>query len=240
MGIFVKSNRVTPWEKQQYATSNKLHLPALALCQSSDHYINKEDPFLPALHRLRYILQGIKKVEAENGIDRRERFPMTPNILRRIKAMQYWSHHRKHSVIATTASPTKYCIAKALAENALAKKWNFVACGFDGIMQTLHTLIFFATCFGKSVHYWYLLVCSKLEPLVPWASAFSDIRNSFKRPTRELWVSLEKPMDQYQKQPTVDGLNRKACSWAQAYQGSTPLMNAGQYTYCPSVNHKHQ
>ena len=46
-----------------------------------------EDPFLPALHRLRYILQGIKKVEAEKGIDRRERLPMTPHILRHIKAM---------------------------------------------------------------------------------------------------------------------------------------------------------
>ena len=46
-----------------------------------------EDPFLPALHRLQYILQGMKKVEAEKGVDRRERLPITPHILRRIKAM---------------------------------------------------------------------------------------------------------------------------------------------------------
>ena len=46
-----------------------------------------EDPFLPVLHRLRYILQGMKKVEAEKGIDRRERLHMTPHILRRIKVM---------------------------------------------------------------------------------------------------------------------------------------------------------
>ena len=45
------------------------------------------DPFLPALHRLQYIMQGIKKDEAEKGIDRRVRLPMTPNILRRIKAV---------------------------------------------------------------------------------------------------------------------------------------------------------
>ena len=31
-----------------------------------------EELFLPALHRLRYILQGIKNVEAEKGIDCRE------------------------------------------------------------------------------------------------------------------------------------------------------------------------
>ena len=35
------------------------------------------DPFLPALHRLQYIMQGIKKDEAEKGIDRRVRLPMT-------------------------------------------------------------------------------------------------------------------------------------------------------------------
>ena len=46
-----------------------------------------EDPFLPVLHRLRYILQGMKKVEAEKGIDRRERLHMTLHILRRIKVM---------------------------------------------------------------------------------------------------------------------------------------------------------
>ena len=46
-----------------------------------------EDPFLPVLHQLQYILQGMKKVEAEKGMDRRERLPMTPHILRCIKAM---------------------------------------------------------------------------------------------------------------------------------------------------------
>ena len=37
-----------------------------------------EDPFLPVLHRLQYILESIKKVEAEKSIDCRERLLITP------------------------------------------------------------------------------------------------------------------------------------------------------------------
>ena len=38
--------------------------------------------FLVSRHRLHYTLQGIKRSEAEKGTERRERLPITPNILR--------------------------------------------------------------------------------------------------------------------------------------------------------------
>ena len=43
------------------------------------------DPFLPGLQRLHYTLQGVKRVEAEKGTEKRERLPISPDILRKIK-----------------------------------------------------------------------------------------------------------------------------------------------------------
>ena len=45
------------------------------------------DPFLPGLQRLHYTLQGVKRVEAENGTEKRERLPISPDILRKIKGV---------------------------------------------------------------------------------------------------------------------------------------------------------
>ena len=46
----------------------------------------ESDPFQPALPCLKYILRGVKRCEAEKGAEKRERLPISPNTLRRIKA----------------------------------------------------------------------------------------------------------------------------------------------------------
>jgi len=43
------------------------------------------DPFAPSLHRLQYILRGIKRCEAESNRGSRERLPITPVILQQLK-----------------------------------------------------------------------------------------------------------------------------------------------------------
>ena len=48
------------------------------------------DPFQASLTRLHYVLRGIKKNEAEHGSGSRERLPITPQILRKIK--EVWDH----------------------------------------------------------------------------------------------------------------------------------------------------
>ena len=48
------------------------------------------DPFHPTLHRLQYTLRGVKRCEAQGGSSRRERLPVTPSILRKVKAV--WDH----------------------------------------------------------------------------------------------------------------------------------------------------
>ena len=45
------------------------------------------DPFLPGLQRLHYTLQGVKQVETEKGTEKRERLPISPDILRKIKGV---------------------------------------------------------------------------------------------------------------------------------------------------------
>jgi len=45
------------------------------------------DPFEPHLNRLQYTLRGIKRIEAENGGENRERLPVGPNTLRCIRAV---------------------------------------------------------------------------------------------------------------------------------------------------------
>ena len=45
------------------------------------------DPFLPTLPQLHYVLRGIKRSEGEEGATGRELLPITPPLLRRIKAV---------------------------------------------------------------------------------------------------------------------------------------------------------
>ncbi len=45
------------------------------------------DPFDSRLHRLEYTLRGVKRCEAEAGVRKRERLPVSPAILRRIKSI---------------------------------------------------------------------------------------------------------------------------------------------------------
>ena len=45
------------------------------------------DPSAPSLHRLHYTLQGIKRAETVKGTERRERLPISPDILRKIKGV---------------------------------------------------------------------------------------------------------------------------------------------------------
>ena len=47
----------------------------------------KDDPFKPPLLRLEYIMKGIKRCEAQQQNGRRERLPISPSILRKIKAV---------------------------------------------------------------------------------------------------------------------------------------------------------
>ena len=46
-----------------------------------------DDPFWTPLNRLHYILQGIRREEANKGVRSRERLPISPSILRTIKAV---------------------------------------------------------------------------------------------------------------------------------------------------------
>ena len=45
------------------------------------------DPFLQPLHRLHYTLRGVKRCEGERGVMTRERLPISPDILKKIKAV---------------------------------------------------------------------------------------------------------------------------------------------------------
>ena len=45
------------------------------------------DPFVQPLHRLHYTLRGVKRCEGECGETSRERLPISPEILRKIKAV---------------------------------------------------------------------------------------------------------------------------------------------------------
>ena len=60
----------------------KVYLAAVRFLHIAEGCAN---PFLVSRHRLHYTLQGIKRSEAEKGTERRERLPITPNILRMMK-----------------------------------------------------------------------------------------------------------------------------------------------------------
>ncbi len=45
------------------------------------------DPFSGGLHRLHYVLRGVKRAEGMSGVTKRERRPITPDLLRKIKSV---------------------------------------------------------------------------------------------------------------------------------------------------------
>ena len=45
------------------------------------------NPFLPSQQKLHYVLQGVKRVQGEAGTSGRERLPITPDFLRKIKSV---------------------------------------------------------------------------------------------------------------------------------------------------------
>ncbi len=45
------------------------------------------DPFSAGLHRLHYVLRGVKRAEGMAGVSKRERMPITPDLLRKIKGV---------------------------------------------------------------------------------------------------------------------------------------------------------
>ena len=45
------------------------------------------DPFKPSLPRLEYVLKGIKRCESQGGSQRRERLSISPNMLKKIRAV---------------------------------------------------------------------------------------------------------------------------------------------------------
>lgn len=60
----------------------KVYLSAIRFLHIAE---GEGDPFQRPHHRLQYVLQGIKRTEAEKGIERRERLPISPDILRKLK-----------------------------------------------------------------------------------------------------------------------------------------------------------
>ncbi len=52
------------------------------------HVVEGErDVFAAGLPRLQYVLQGVKRVESEKGLEKRERLPISPDILRMLKTV---------------------------------------------------------------------------------------------------------------------------------------------------------
>ncbi len=63
----------------------KVYLSAVTYSQIAAGY---KDPFATPWHRLEYVLKGIRRDQAENGIKPKPRLPITPAILRKLK--QVW------------------------------------------------------------------------------------------------------------------------------------------------------
>ena len=62
----------------------KVYLSAIRFLHIAE---GERNPFDETKHRLQYVLQGIKRVEAEKGAGKRERLPISPDILRKLKAV---------------------------------------------------------------------------------------------------------------------------------------------------------
>lgn len=67
----------------------KVYLSAVRFLHIAE---GKKDPFEPELARLQYTLQGFRRAEAEKGLEKRERRPISPEILRKMKAV--WERER--------------------------------------------------------------------------------------------------------------------------------------------------
>ena len=64
----------------------KVYLHVSAICFL--HIVERaEDPFHPSRLQLEYVLSGIKRVEAKRSANGKQRLPISPNILRKVKAM---------------------------------------------------------------------------------------------------------------------------------------------------------
>ena len=72
-------------EKLKYSTI-KTYLSGVRFLHIAEGHPN---PFVGALPRLDYVLRGVKKREVEHGVVRKQRLPISPDILRRIQ--QVWS-----------------------------------------------------------------------------------------------------------------------------------------------------
>lgn len=64
----------------------KVYLSAVRYLQIAER---GDDPFQPSLLRLQYVLRGIKRCEVEKGCKSKERQPISPGILKRIR--QVWN-----------------------------------------------------------------------------------------------------------------------------------------------------
>lgn len=67
----------------------KVYLSAIRFLHIAE---GEEDPFKAPLNKLHYTLRGVKREEASRGVNGRERLPISPSILRQIKAI--WEVHR--------------------------------------------------------------------------------------------------------------------------------------------------
>ena len=74
-----------------YLAKEKLKHRSIRTYMSAVHHLQIgagfPDPFGQSLHmpRLEYVLKGIKRVQAEEGSTIKERLPITPHILRRLR-----------------------------------------------------------------------------------------------------------------------------------------------------------
>ncbi len=66
------------------------------------------DPFSAGLHRLHYVLRGVKRAEGMAGVTKRERRPVTPDLLRKIKSVWNSRAHEADVVMLGAACCLAY------------------------------------------------------------------------------------------------------------------------------------
>ncbi len=66
------------------------------------------DPFSAGLHRLHYVLRGVKRAEGMAGVTKRERRPITPDLLRKIKGVWNSRAHEADVVMLWAACCLAY------------------------------------------------------------------------------------------------------------------------------------